>query len=254
MVCQVALPPDLEEAFFIRRLNRFAAEVTVRGSRELAHVPSSGRMAELLVPSRRVWVSRYRRGHCQAGLPKGGQAGTRKTACRLLLAEHRGILVSVDATLPNKLVARALRAGALAALAHYETIRAEYSPGHSKGHSRFDFLLSAPPGHRPQRCLLEVKSVTLVEAGVALFPDAPSSRGTKHLEELRAARAEEMAAAVLFVAQREDASCFTPHRRQDPAFAGALERAAANGVQVLACRCRVTLDAVTLEEEIPVSF
>ncbi|WP_322786301.1 DNA/RNA nuclease SfsA [Desulfofundulus thermocisternus] len=231
MLCSLHLPPQLEEAFFIRRLNRFIAEVLVRGNRELAHVPSSGRMAELLVAGRRVWVKR----HARAG---------HKTTCRLLLVEYEGILVSVDATLPNRLVGRALQAGALKEFMAYDTIRAEYT----RSQSRFDFYLSGPPG----RCLLEVKSVTLVEKGVALFPDAPSVRGTKHLEELVAARREGLQGAVLFVAQREDARCFSPHHRQDPAFAGALQRAAASGVRVLACRCRVTREAVTLEKEIPV--
>ncbi len=231
MLCSIFLPPQLEEATFIRRLNRFVAEVLVRGNQELAHVPSSGRMAELLVAGRRVWVKRH---------PKDGH----KTTCRLLLVEYEGILVSVDATLPNRLVGRALQARMLDTFTAYETIRAEYA----RGHSRFDFYLSGPPGG----CLLEVKSVTLVEKGVALFPDAPSTRGTKHLEELAAARREGVQGAVLFVAQREDARCFSPHHGQDPAFAGTLQRAAASGVRVLAYRCRVSREAVTLEKEIPV--
>lgn len=232
MLCNLPLPQQLQEAFFIHRLNRFVAEVAVQGNRELAHVPSSGRMAELLMPGAQVWVNRHQKvGH--------------KTTCRLLLVEHQDILVSVDATLPNPLVVRALKARVLKAFFRYDVIRAECS----RGHSRFDFYLSGPPGH----CLLEVKSVTLVENGVALFPDAPSERGTKHLKELAAAAsAEGLHAAVLFIAQREDARSFAPHHRQDPVFAKALQQAAASGVQVLAYRCRVTRDAVTLEKDIPV--
>ncbi|MBE3588844.1 MAG: DNA/RNA nuclease SfsA, partial [Thermoanaerobacteraceae bacterium] len=148
--------------------------------------------------------------------------------------------------LPNRLVARALQAGAIRPFVQYDRIRSEYS----LGHSRFDFQLNGPAG----QCLLEVKSVTLVENKVALFPDAPSQRGTKHLEELAAARRNGMAAAVLFIVQREDATCFAPHHRQDPAFAAALVQAAAEGVQVLAWRCRVTLGAVHLEKPIPVKL
>ncbi|HHW44158.1 MAG TPA: DNA/RNA nuclease SfsA [Desulfotomaculum sp.] len=231
-VC-LPMPEKLAEAFFLRRLNRFAAEISLQGKREIAHVPSSGRMAELLVPGARVWVKRHKNeGH--------------KTTCRLLLVEHRPILVSVDATLPNRLVARALQAGAIRPFVQYDRIRPEYS----LGHSRFDFMLSGPAG----RCLLEVKSVTLVENKVALFPDAPSLRGTKHLEELAALRKDGMETAVLFIVQREDATCFAPHHRQDPAFATALAQAAAKGVQVLAYRCRVTLRAVHLEKPIPVKL
>ncbi|WP_018084418.1 DNA/RNA nuclease SfsA [Desulfurispora thermophila] len=223
--------PQLIEATLVRRLNRFVAEIMISENHELAHVPSSGRMAELLVGGRRIWVSRH---------PGEGH----KTTYRLLLVEHEGILVSVDATLPNRLVGRALMAEALPAFSPYPRVQAEFS----WGHSRFDFHLSGPPGE----CLLEVKSVTLVDKGVALFPDAPTPRGTRHLVELATARRKGLQGAIIFVAQREDASCFSPNHRQDSAFAKALQQAAASGVKVLAYRCRVTREAVTLEHEIPV--
>ncbi|WP_211229986.1 DNA/RNA nuclease SfsA [Desulfovirgula thermocuniculi] len=225
------LPPGLKEALFLSRPNRFTAVVEVDGQRDLAHVPSSGRMAGLLVPGTRVYLSRRE--------ARGG-----KTAWRLVLAEQGGLLVSVDAGLPNRLIKTALEARVLEPFSAYTAVRPECR----FAAERFDFCLEGPPG----RCLVEVKSVTLVREGLALFPDAPTARGARHLAGLARAASRGYRAAVLFVVQREDARAFAPHAVEDPAFARALKAAAFAGVEVRAYRCRITLKEVALSGEIPV--
>lgn len=225
------LPPGLKEALFLSRPNRFTAVVEVDGQRDLAHVPSSGRMPGLLVPGTRVFLRRRE--------ARGG-----KTAWRLLLAEQGGLFVSVDAGLPNRLIKAALEARVLEPFSAYTAVRPECR----FAAERLDFCLEGPPG----RCLVEVKSVTLVKEGLALFPDAPTARGTRHLSALSRAASRGYRAAVLFVAQREDARAFAPHAQEDPAFARALKAASLAGVEVRAYRCRVSLQEVVLLGEIPV--
>ena len=147
------LGPDLVEGVFIERLNRFAALVEIRGKQETIHVANSGRMRELFVPGYRVLL-----------IPRPGER--RKTKYDLALVDMGFGLSSADARLPNALVREALDRGRLAQFAGYPDV----SPESTFGESRLDFLLEGPAG----KCYLETKSVTLVEAGVGLFPDAPT--------------------------------------------------------------------------------
>jgi sugar fermentation stimulation protein A len=221
--------PPLIPGLFVRRDNRFRATVTVAGQEAWAHVPNSGRLGELFTPGRQVWLS-----------PAGDPA--RKTAYDLRLVDYQGTLVSVDARLPNKLLAEALATRALPDL-DYPEIR----PETAHGESRLDFRLSGPQGI----CWLETKSVTLVTDGLAQFPDAPTARGRKHLQELVKLRQLGHRATVVFVVQRPDADRFAPHRQADPLFAAALQQAAAAGVEIRAFNCRVSLTSITLAAEIP---
>ncbi len=228
----VRLPP-LHKAEFIARLNRFVAEVKLNGRVYRAHVPSSGRMKELLYPGAFVYVAN------NAGV-------NRKTDYRILLAENNGKFVSVDSLLPNRLIRRALEAGVIDELPAYGVVR----PEARYGGSRFDFFLSG----EGWECFLEVKSVTLVVEGVALFPDAPSARGARHLEELAHAVREGKRGVVMFVVQREDASTFSPNDAGDPLFGEALRRAAAAGVEVLAVSCKVEKTGVYLNGAVQVNI
>lgn len=230
--CKITLPGDLLEAVFVSRLNRFVAEVEIRGRRELAHVPSSGRMGELLYSGARVFVS----GRVNPGA---------RLRYRILLAGQGNCLVSVDSLLPNRLVDRALKGGALPELSGYDVIRREQA----FGNGRFDFYLK---GGAAGRCFVEVKSVTLVEDGVALFPDAPSERGARHMAELAGACGQGFRAVVLFIIQRNDAVAFRPNSIRDPRFSRELARAAGAGVEVLARRCRVSMNEVMLDETVKV--
>jgi sugar fermentation stimulation protein A len=244
----VPLPGPLVEARFVERPNRFllrcrpagpAAAAIEPGAVVDVHLADPGRLEELLVPGRRVWI-RY------AASP------TRKTDWSAVLVEtpDGAGLVSVDTTMPNRLIHRALEAGALDELEGWTLERAEFP----LGGSRIDFLLAGDDG----KLALEVKSVTLVEDGVALFPDAVTARGARHVRELGevAGRIDDDGAvwhaAILFVLQRPDAHRVEAARSIDPAFADALAEARAAGVRVLGRRCRVTLERLELGDPVPV--
>ncbi len=231
--------PPLQPATFVRRDNRFRATVRLpTGSLVAAHVPNSGRLHDLFVPGRPVWLARATR-------------TGRKTPYDLLLVQLPHTWVSVDARLPNPLFREALAAGQFADWLPDPTawqVRAE--PAFAGG--RLDFCLQ----HRAtgQRVWVETKSVTLVEGGVALFPDAPTARGRRHLAALARRVAQGERAAVVFVVQRGDARAFAPHPHADPEFPAALQAAAHAGVEVYAYDCRVTQTAIAIAGRIPVCW
>ena len=222
---------SLVEAHFIRRLNRFAALVQLDGEERLIHVANSGRMRELLLEGRRL-------------LLKPAAGDHRKTAYDLALVDLGYTLASADARLPNLLVYEALKEGRLTQFEGYSSFRREVV----YGESRLDMVLEGAWN----TCYLETKSITLVEDGVGLFPDAPTSRGLKHVESLSKAKREGHRAAVVFVVQRGDALEFAPHDSADPQFGSALRRASSTGVEVYAYVCSVTRDTIALANQIPV--
>lgn len=225
----------LVRARFLRRPNRFAVEVEIEGRRARAHLPNSGRLGELLRPENPLYLA-----------PR--PASHRKTPYDVALARCGRELVSVDARLPNRLAAEAALAGRLREFEGYESLEREVP---YRG-SRLDLAFTGPG---PRRCLVEVKSVTLVEANRALFPDAPTARGLRHLQALEGALDEEEAGAlVLFVVQRSDARTFRPNDAADPAFAQALRRAAGRGVKVSAYTCYVSTRSVSIDKPIPVEI
>jgi len=201
-----------EEAFFLERPNRFLALVALGEERAEAHVPDPGRLEELLVPGARVRLRPAER--------KG-----RRTAWDLIGVQCPEGWVNVDSRLPNLLFAEALRERRLEEFAGTDRITPEYRYGGSV----LDFLLEGkgPP------CLVEVKGCTLAAKGVALFPDAPTSRGTRHLEELMRAAAEGYRACAVFVVKHPGARSFAANAATDPLFAETLGRAASAGVEVI---------------------
>jgi sugar fermentation stimulation protein A len=228
----VRLPP-LITGRFVRRDNRFRVTVEVEGEPVTAHLPNSGRLTELLTPRRACWLVEF-------------DNPRRKTRFDLMLIEYAGVLVSVDARLPNSLFAEALEAGWLEPFRGYTRFEREVR----LGESRLDFRLRGPA----DVCWVEVKSVTLVEDGVARFPDAPTARGTRHLGELTTAVRGRESAAVVFVIQRADARFFVPHDRADPAFGVAMREAANAGVGVYAWACEVSQQAIRIVGQVPVEL
>lgn len=230
------IPGPLEPARFIDRPNRFVVRCRLESTGDVveAHIRERGRREAILVPGRVIWVW-------------ASADPARRTAWTAFLAESPAGegWVSLDTTLPNRLIRRALEACALPELDGWRLERAEWR----RGGSRFDFLLARPDG---RRLALEVKSVGLVEAGVALFPDAPTVRGARHLRELSEIAAQDgWEAGVFFVVQRNDAHVFRAAAHIDPHFAAALEDAARAGVRVMVRRCDVALDRVTLGPTLP---
>ncbi|TCL56817.1 sugar fermentation stimulation protein A [Hydrogenispora ethanolica] len=227
---------NLRKGLVVRRLNRFVVEARDEAGRMFPlHLANSGRLRELIVPGREL---RYE--------PCDGDP-CRKTAGRLqLLRNEAGLWVCIDAVIPNAVVGEALGDGALEAFRDYPEVRRE----HTMGDSRLDFFLS----NGGQHAAIEVKSVTLVESGVALFPDAPTERGLKHLHELARLCSEGLRAAVIFLIQREDALRFTPNDRTQPEFRAKLREVRKLGVQVLAYDCRVTEREIRLRQPVPVEL
>jgi len=153
-------------------------------------------------------------------------------------------LVSLDTTLPNRLIRHALEARAIEELRAWELERTEFP----LGHSRMDFLLHTSGG---RRLALEIKSVTLVEDNVGLFPDAVTARGTRHLHALmQLTEKRNWCAAVLFLVQRSDVTRVRAARSIDADFAAALIAARRAGVTILGRRCGVTLDGITLGDAV----
>ena len=228
------LHPELREATFVRRLNRFAALMTLDGEEVLTHVANSGRLTELLTPQNLMLLA------------PAPSAAKRKTRYDLALVEIGGVLVSADARLPNAIASEAIRRGRIPELSGYDEITREVW----FEDSRLDLLLSGPG----RRCYVEVKSVTLVQGDTALFPDAPTARGRRHLATLRRAREQGHRAAVVFVVQRPDADAFEPNVQADPRFAEALDGAVRCGVEVFAYRCAVSRASIEISDRLPVRF
>ena len=221
----------IEKGYFLERPNRFTAEVEIQGKKEIVHVKNTGRCAELLVPGATVYVQR-------------SDNPERKTKWDLICVKKGNRLINMDSQAPNKVVAEWLASGEL--LPGLTLLKPECR----YGTSRFDFYVETPQ----QKLFIEVKGVTLEENGIAMFPDAPTERGIKHLDELAQAVRYGYAAAVIFVIQMRGVNCFTPNRRTHAAFAEALLRAQQAGVQVLAYDCDVTPDGLSLGKQIPYCF
>ncbi len=219
----------IQKAFFIERPNRFIAYVRLNGKKETIHVKNTGRCAELLVPGVPVYVQ-------ESTNP------SRKTKWDLIAVEKGKRLINMDSQIPNKVVQEWIEGGNL-----FHDVRL-VRPETTYGNSRFDLYVEA--GER--KIFIEVKGVTLEEEGVCRFPDAPSERAVKHLEELIRAKKEGYDAYVFFVIQMKDVRYFTPNTDTHPAFAEALKKAAAAGVKILACDCEVTPDSIAIRKPVDV--
>lgn len=222
-------PSRLIEATLHERPNRFLGVVDIDGREELCFIPNPGRMHELMVPNARVYLLEKRGEH-------------RKTRYDMVLVDYGGVMVGVDSRLPNKLLAEAVNAGRLNDFRGYTGEKTE-PVFHD---SRLDLVLS----DGQKRVMVETKSCTLVEDGVALFPDAPTKRGARHMRTLVKALETGRSAAV-FVIQRGDASEFRPNDGTDPEFGEALRRAASMGVETYAYVSDVSLRGVEIREKIP---
>jgi sugar fermentation stimulation protein A len=222
---------SLIKGHFIQRENLFKAIVEVDGKPTGCYLPNTGSLAHLLSPETSVFLA-----------PK--RTIRRKTAYDLVLVEVNSLLVCVDARVPNKLVYQALKLDQLPEFLGYKEIYPEYK----FGLSQFDFLLEK----EDQKCLLEVKSCTLVQNSQALFPDRPTKRGQLQVQDLVKAFNKGWRAAFLVIVQREDADCFAPNQAIDPHFSCLLEKAKEQGVEIYAYNCRVTRNSITLHQKIKV--
>lgn len=223
---------ELAEAVFIKRLNRFAALVELNYSPIEVHVANTGRMRELLYPGAHVWLKK-------ATNPK------RKLAYDLLLGEYAGRKICLNAQLANDFVDLWLQNGLLRELGAYNSWRREYR----YGASRFDFLLE--DRKKDEKMLLEVKSVNYRVGDAAVFPDAPTERGAKHLEELLSWQKQGLGqSAICFVVMGHDVKYLHTNETTDPLFDEALRQAQEAGVRVLVYKSFIKENRVYFEDEI----
>lgn len=228
----MVLPRPLVEGRLIRRYQRFLADVLLEDGRVVtAHCPNSGSMRGCSAPGSVVLLS---------------LAHNPKRRCRYTweLVRVGRIWVGINTWFANRLAAEGVLRGLVPELAGYSLFRQEVPFGDN---TRLDLLLA----RGDELCFVEVKNVTLVEEGVAYFPDAVTNRGAKHLEELMRAHDQGHRAVVFFVVQRQDAHLFRPAAHIDPWYAATLRRAVAHGVECLAYRARVSKREIRLDRRVP---
>ena len=219
---------NMTPGIFLARPNRFIAHVEIDGQMEVVHVKNTGRCRELLPVGAEVW--------CQKT-----DNPSRKTKYDLITVRKGSRLINMDSQAPNLAAKEWLSCGGLGEI---ENLRAETK----HGDSRFDFSFTK----EGKQCFLEVKGVTLENEGICAFPDAPTERGAKHLRGLTEAVKAGYGGYVLFVIQMTDVEYLHPNDATDPEFGKALREAAANGVEVLAVDCDVTVDEMKIRSFVPV--
>ena len=199
---------------FMERPNRFTILFNIDDKIEKAHLRDPGRLKELLIP----------------GIPLllrlAKNTTKRKTKYDVIAVLNEDIWVLINSGFHSDIAAELIESGMIDEFKWYNIEKREYT----YGKSRLDFLLS----NNNMKMLLEVKGCTLVENGLARFPDAPTTRGKRHLEELMLAKSEGLNAAVLFRVMREDAIEFTPNWEIDPDFSNALSEANKKNVKIVA--------------------
>lgn len=219
-------------AVFLERPNRFVARCLLEGQEVIAHVPNTGRCKELLYPGVSVFLVH-------------NLQPNRNTRYTLVVVEKGGLLINIDSQAPNRVLEESLMEGTFKVTAQWPNlIRREVT----FGSSRLDFMIEAGA----EKALVEVKGVTLEENGIARFPDAPTLRGVRHLEELIVAAKQGWSAYLVFVVQMEWARYFAPNDISHPVFGETLRRAKSLGVHLAARLCHITPKEITLGNEIPI--
>ena len=222
---------NISEGRFISRPNRFIAEVEMQDGRKTVHVKNTGRCRELLVPGAAVYLEK-------------SAAPGRKTDYDLVAVQKDGKIVNMDSLAPNRTVHEWIASGK-----YFKDVTL-IKPESFYKDSRFDFYVEA--GTR--KIYIEVKGVTLEKDRTALFPDAPSERALKHVEELIEAVGKGFEGYVIFVIQMKGPERFMPNREAQPEFADALQRAKEAGVHILAYDCSVSADEIELCEPVEVEL
>ena len=218
---------SIKEGIFLSRPNRFIAYVELDGQEQIVHVKNTGRCKEILIPGARVFLE-------ESDNP------ARKTKYDLIAVYKGGNLINMDSQAPNKVFYEWAR--------EYFGESAKIRPETKYKNSRFDCYIEA----QGRKIFAEVKGVTLEIDGVAKFPDAPTERGVKHIEELCQAISEGYEAYIFFVVQMKGAKYFTPNYKTHRAFGEALKTAKEKGVNIVCVDCTVTPDTLKIDKFIDV--
>jgi len=210
---------NVTKAVFVKRPNRFIAEVEINGHRETVHVKNTGRCKELLIPGCEVWLT------------APGTPGRKTTYDLIAVRKDTGMLFNIDSQAPNKVVKEWLLSQ------DYDMVVPEYT----YGDSRIDFYME----RRAEKYLMEVKGCTLERDGIGFFPDAPTERGVKHIRELIKAREDGYHSILAFVIQMDGVSEVRANVNTHPEFGEALEEAKNAGVEIWFFKCHVEPDSLT---------
>lgn len=225
-------------ARFISRPNRFVAIVNLNGNEISVHVKNTGRCRELLVPDSVVYLEDF-----------SYRQGKRKLLYDLIAVRKGDLLINMDSQAPNKVAREALESGSikLPGMSELTIIR----PEKVYDDSRFDFYIKDKNG---EKGFVEVKGVTLENKGIASFPDAPTERGVKHLNELVRAMENGYHSYVLFLIQMSGMKLFTPNDATHMEFGDTLRYAAKKGVHILAYECVVTPESLEITRPVPIEL
>lgn len=219
------------EAIFISRLNRFLAEVLFNGNIVLAHVKNTGRMTELLVKGNICYIMEAKNSN-------------RKTKYDLITIISDNQYINLDSQIPNKIIADAFENSQIEGYEKVINIKREYTIGSSRLDMKVDL--------EDRELYVEVKGVDLIKDGLAMFPDAPTIRGTKHLLELEKIVKAGGEAMVIFLVARTDAKSFRPHFERDPVFADSFYKVINSGVQARVYLTNVGPNFIELSDRIPI--
>ena len=229
---EVVVDGNIRYATFIDRPNRFLVNLKLEGSNktEKAFLHDPGRMKELLVPNARLIIREPLR------------LTDRKTNWDILAVELENQIITINSSLPNRVVKQAIKNKWIKEISNYNNMKTEVN----YGNSRLDFFLS----NDKDTCFVEVKGVTLVKGTKALFPDAPTKRGARHLRELIDINSKGTRAIALFVCMRDDPRIFSPNKETDPEFSFQFGEAVAKGVEMLV----YTVKPVIKNEKLTLQF
>jgi len=212
---------NIVKGVFLSRPNRFIAQVLIDGNEQTVHVKNTGRCKELLVKGNEVWLQK-------------SDNPLRKTAYDLIAVKKGDLLINMDSQIPNAVAAEWLKKGNL--FSKQAVIKREVT----FGNSRFDLFIE--DGNR--KAFIEVKGVTLENDGIASFPDAPTLRGVKHINELVKCTQCGFEAYIIFIIQMKGVHLFTPNYKTHREFGEALKSAQEKGVRIIALDCIVTENSI----------
>lgn len=220
---------NIVEGKFIKRVNRFIAHVLIEGEEVVVHVKNTGRCKELFIEGRTVFLQ-------ESDNPN------RKTKYSLIAIYKDDKLINIDSQVPNQVVSEAIEKGQIKGFENLTYLKREKT----YGNSRFDMYYETDL----KKGFIEVKGVTLEDNGVSKFPDAPTTRGTKHVNELVEGQLEGYKNMIILLIQLEDVHYWYPNRETDPAFALALEKAFEAGVEIRCYNSIITQDTIEIKEEL----
>lgn len=225
---------NIIEGIFLRKLNRFTAEVEVDGEIKLAHLPTTARLRELLIPGAKCYL--------EEALNK-----KRKTPYTLISIVKNGEILNIVSTVANDLVYEKIIGGEILTDLKIKDLKKEVT----YSHSRFDFGFTTING---EEGFIEVKSVNLKRNNISMFPGSPTERGRKHLIELADAKSKGKIAVLVIVVLFEEMDFFTANIATDPLWSKELLKSMEAGVEIVGFNSRVTKDSIELKDEVEIDL